>query len=392
MSAVASNFFPLGVATGAAHCNRAEERAELKRNILAGRHTWLWGRRRMGKTSLIHQVVDDLAGGRPRVAAAALDLLVAHDVVDFTQRLRALVERLSAQLVPANRKAGGKLAEAFRALKPQFSVGTLGMTVQLTTPSPPAQGVVELLLGLDRAAGLHRRRALVVLDEFQQLGALQPRGPRSLEGAVRHAAERARHVSYVFAGSQRHLLAAMFEREDRPLYRLCRKVTVERIGAADYRAFLRQASAHWPRPISAAASDAILALTGRHPYYVNALCARLWEARRAPSPEDVAAAWTRIVDEDKPVAAARLLPLPSSQRALLKAIAQTEGGVRHPASREFLAPLRLPTSTGNRAKELLEQEDFIRQEADGRWTLVDPVMAGYLLGLAGNPWRHPGAG
>ena len=70
-----------------------------------------------------------------------------------------------------------------------------------------------------------------------------------------------------------------------------------------------------------------------------------------------------------------------SQRALLKAIAQAPAGVEHPASLEFLSPLRLPTSTGNRAKEVLEQEDLIRQDDEGRWTLVDRVTASCLRSL-----------
>lgn len=375
------NFFPLGVATGAAHCNRAAEQADLKRNILAGDHTWLWGRRRMGKTSLVEQVINDLTHSRRRVAAETIDLLVVHDAEDFAARLRTTVEQLSAQFVPRSRKSSSRLTEAFSTLKPQFSFSAMGLTLKLAAPAQVVQGVADLLLGLDRAAGLHNRRAVLVLDEFQQLSQLQSGTQRSLEGAVRHAVERAQNITYIFAGSQRHLLAAMFEDEDRPLYRLCRKITLERIGSADYRAFLRQASARWPTPVTDAAIDLILALTARHPYYVNALCARLWGGRRPPSPTEVEAAWMRIVDEDQRIAADRLLRLPPSQRALLKAIAQAEGGVRHPASLEFLAPLRLPTSTGNRAKEVLEQEDFIRQESDGRWTLVDPVMAGYLRGL-----------
>ena len=374
------NFFPLGVATGAAHCNRAAEQADLKRNILAGDHTWLWGRRRMGKTSLVEQVINDLTHSRRRVVAETIDLLVVHDAEDFAVRLRTTVEQLSAQFVPKSRKSSSRLTEAFGALKPQFSFSAMGLTLKLAAPAQVVQGVADLLLGLDRAAGLHNRRAVVVLDEFQQLSQLQSGTQRSLEGAVRYAVERAQNLTYIFAGSQRHLLAAMFEDEDRPLYRLCRKMTLERIGSADYRAFLRQASARWPTPITDAAIDLILALTARHPYYVNALCARLWGGRRPPSPAEVEAAWARIVDEDKRIAADRLLRLPPSQRALLKAIAQANG-VRHPASLEFLAPLRLPTSTGNRAKEVLEQEDFIRQESDGRWTLVDPVTAGYLRGL-----------
>ena len=377
------NLFPLGVATGSAHCNRKEERAELTRNVLTGAHTWLWGRRRMGKTSLVEQGLQDLARNRRKVVAATIDLLVVHDVQDLEVRIRTVVERISASIVPKGRRSSGKLAEAFGALKPEFSFGAMGLGVRLSPPTQAMQGIAEMLLGLDRAAGMYRRRAVIVLDEFQQLGQLESGTARhGPEGAVRHAVERARNVTYLFAGSQRHLLASMFEDEDRPLYRLCRKMTLDRIGAADYRAFMRQAGiSRWRSPVADAAIDRILAATTRHPYYVNALCARLWGGERPPSVEAVDAAWSRIVDEDKRVAADRLVRLAPSQRALLKAVARTRGGVEHPASLEFLSPLRLPTSTGNRARVVLEQEDLIRRDDDGRWVLVDPVMTSYLRSL-----------
>lgn len=374
----APDLFPLGVAIGSAHCDRTVERNELATNVRSGAHTWIWGRRRMGKTSLVEQVLLDLA--RSSVAAATIDLLVVHDAGDFELRVRTAVEHLGARIVPRGRKSSGKLATAFQAFKPEFSVGALGLRVKLSVPGRPPHGIAEMLVGLDRAAGMYRRRVVIVIDEFQQLVQLASgKTPHALEGAIRHAAERAEHVTYVFSGSRKYLLASMFEDEERPLYRLCRKMTLERIAAADYRTFIRQAGERrWPRPLAESAIDGILTVTARHPYYVNALCARLWGAGRPPTVPAVQAAWSRIVDEDKRVVAGRLVRLAPSQRALLKAIAQEEGGVEHPASLQFLAPLRLPTSTGNRAKELLEQDDLIRREDDGRWTLVDPVMASYL--------------
>ena len=53
----------------------------------------------------------------------------------------------------------------------------------------------------------------------------------------------------------------------------------------------------------------------------------------------------------------------------------------HPGSHRFLSALRLPVSTGNQAREVLEKEDLIRQGDDGRWTLVDPVVSAYLRRL-----------
>ena len=136
-----------------------------------------------------------------------------------------------------------------------------------------------------------------------------------------------------------------------------------------------------PRPVADEAIARILSVTARHPYYVNALCARLWGGGQPPAAEAVNAVWSGIVAEDKRVVAGRLVRLTPSQRAVLKAIAKTEGGVEHPTSLEFLSPIRLPTSTGNRAKEVLEREDLIRRGSDGRWVLQDPVMTSYLRTL-----------
>ena len=369
--------FPLGVATGGAHCNRKQERAELARNVLEGRHMWLWGRRRMGKTSLVEQVAKDLDDAGHNVAVATMDLLVAHDAQDFESQLLKAVERLGVLIAPPGRSAVRRLGDAFKGLKPEFSVGAPGLSMKLTSPGRGGQAVVDALAALDQAAGSHDRRAVLVLDEFQQLGAMK--GGTSVEGAVRHAVERFRHVACVFAGSQRHLLAAMFEREDRPLFRLCDKMTLGRIHATDYRDFMREASARrWDGVIADGAIKRILALTARHPYYVNALCSRLWSAEAAPDVAAVDAAWERIATQDKPVAAAHVVGLAASQRALLRAIASADEGVEHPVSHQFLAPVRLAASTGNRAKEALEREDLIRQDDDGRWRLVDPVLAFYL--------------
>ena len=376
--AAGTDLFPLGIATGAAHCNRTEERAELSRNIAAGTHTWLWGHRRTGKTSLIEQVLQDLAG--TEIAATTVDLLVAHDAEDLEGRLRTAVEEVSARIAPQGQKASQKLAEAFRSLSPEFSIGAMGLKIRLTPPGPPTRGITEMLLGLDRAAGMVERRVVLVLDEFQQVSQLSPKtAPRSLEGAIRHAVERSGNVAYVFSGSQRHLLAGMFEDEERPLYRLCRKITLDRIGEADYRAFIQRASrTRWGQPVADDVIASVLKLTERHPYYVNALCARLWGDQLPPGIESVEAHWSRIVDEDGRVAAGRLRRLPASQRAMLKAIAQSEDGVEHPGSHRFLSSLRLPASTANHARTALEHDDLIHQRGDGRWTLVDPVLSSYL--------------
>lgn len=158
--------------------------------------------------------------------------------------------------------------------------------------------------------------------------------------------------------------------------------TLERIGAEDYRDFLLRAGrTRWRRRVPDEAIDRILTLTNRHPHYVNALCAPLWRADAAPSAGTVEAMSARLVAEEGGLAAGRVARLAPSQRALLRGIAEPEHGVQHPTSHGFLGTLRLPVSTGVRARDALERDDLIQREEDGRWMLVDPAMAAWLRQL-----------
>jgi hypothetical protein len=375
--------FPLGIATGAAHCNRSAERRLLRDNLRSGTHTWLWARRRMGKTSLVEQVLGEIERGRPSVPAVKLDLNVVHDAESLEQKVRREAAGLAVAVIPGRQKPQKLLQLAFDAFRPEFSVGALGMRMSLRTPETPAAGISDVLMALDAAARAVSRRAVFVMDEFQQLSSLSyGRSDITLEGAVRHAVERATHVTYVFSGSQRHLLADMFENPDRPLYRHCQKVVLERIAAAEYGKFFEKAAkARWNKPIDEDVAARILRQTYRHPYYVNALCSRLWAKTRPPKEAQVDETWAAIVAEDAAFVAHQVRTLSATQRAMLVGMA-VERSVEHPTGREFLSRSRLSASTGSQAKDVLETEDMIRQNELGHWELVDPVMAEYIRGNA----------
>lgn len=379
MPAKTKNLFPLGVATGAAHCDRTSERKHLRENLRNGTHTWLWARRRMGKTSLIEQVLSELSRGRPAIPSAKLDLNVVHDAESLESTIRREVARLGVALIPTRQKPQKLLQLAFDAFRPEFSVGAMGMKMTLRAPETPATGISEVLMALDAAARAVERRAVFVLDEFQQLGSLSyGRTDITMEGAIRHAVERATNISYVFAGSQRHLLAEMFENPDRPLYRHCQKMALERIDATDYAKFLRNAAkARWGKTLAPAVITRVLELSFRHPYYVNALCSRLWTGNAPPSEREAEARWRDIAGEDAAFVAHQVRQLSATQRAMLVGVA-VAGTVEHPTGREFLARCRLSASTGSLAKDVLESDDLIRQNENGRWELVDPVMAEYI--------------
>ncbi len=377
-----SALFPKGIATGPAFCNRDHERARLRADLRAGRHTWIWARRRIGKTSLIEQVRDELQRGRPVIRSTLIDLNAAYSDDALVQLILARIADLSLAMLPKRTRNVDALLKAFADLQPEVSLaGSLRLRFGRREAAPTT--IIDALLGLDSAAQSLNKRVVICFDEFQQLHALQQRSPTAyaLEGAIRHAVERAKQVTYVFSGSERHLLAAMFEHPDRPLFRLCQKMTLARIAAADYRAFLDAAcQSRWNKSIDAEVCDQILSLTHRSPLYVNALCNRLWSAKRAPSTGSVEKTWRRVASGDRAIAVEKVRQLSAAQRAVLFGIAH-QYPVQQPTSKDFLHPLGLSPSTAHAAIEVLEQADLIRDE-DAGWSLVDPVVQHYVLEIS----------
>ena len=367
--------FPRGLATGAAFCNREAQRAELAARVMDGTHTWIAAPRRYGKTSLLHQTLADLGRARRPVRSAVVDLLPTFDADSARDALLAAVGTIAAALVPSRRKLLQGATRFLSALQPRLVLTPAGPRLELSAGTDTVGSLADALVGLDRLADEEGRRACLVLDEFQQLGSL--RQGTAIEAAIRHAAERAKHSTYVFAGSHRHLLEQMFTERERPLYLLCEAMTLDRIAAGDYRAHLGPlARTAWGGVLDDEVVDSILEATRRHPFYVNALCARLWQAPRAPEREGVSDAWQAIVRGLESWLASEIGSLSPAQLAVLATLAR--GPSEHVTGSGFLARARLAKSTAAQAFATLGRQDQVYRADDGRYRVTDPALAEYL--------------
>ena len=377
----ADALFPRGIALGPAFCNRERERGRLAANILAARprHTWISGRRRHGKTSLIAQVLEDLGRKRaPRVAHASVDVLVVHNLKTLDEALRDAIGTLSGKLLPRRKRALDYLGKAFAAFRPELSVGTEGLKLKLAGDAPSPARIDAMLRALDAAALHYDVRGVLVIDEFQQLSRLDE--GCAIEGAIRSVAQSAKALAFVFLGSERTLLAQLFEDETRPLYRLCEHLEVGRIGPDAYRTFLRDAARlRWGSNLGDVPLGHILELTERHPFYVNALARELWDGRRAPDVGAVDAAWARLLASEAELLKARLLTVPHLTRGVLRALAAEPTAT--PTAQAVTTSLGLSAGTVAKAVRWLEEHDLMFRDDAGILRPVDPLMGQYLRSL-----------
>ena len=381
MTISTDQLFPRGIALGKAFCNRERERTQLAGNLLAGRprHTWISGRRRHGKSSLIAQALQDVQKKRGiRIEHSSVDVFVVHNLKTLDETLRDAIGALSVKLLPRRKRALDYLGKAFEAFRPELSIGTGGVKLKLAGETPSAARIDAMLRALDAAAAHYDVRGVLVIDEFQQVARLDE--GHAVEGAIRSVAQSAKALSFVFLGSEHTLLAQMFEDHERPLYMLCEHLDVGRIDAQAYRMFLNDAARLlWNVPLADQVLDALLTRTERHPFYVNALARVLWDQRKPPTMRSVDAAWAELLAEESERFKAQLLPVPHLTRAVFRSLAVQP--IATPTAQAVLSSLGLSVGTVSGAVKWLEERDLVWRDEANVLRPVDPLMGLYLRSL-----------
>lgn len=365
-----SIIFPPGLAEGEAFCNRVIERKLLAENIASNQHTVIMAPRRYGKSSLLNYVMQE-----NKVPSIWMDFLSVTSKEDVSEKIVKGAKQLLLQLSPELKKIQRQAKSLVRSLKPEISLGLLGQSISFQLGAETEVAIDEMLLQLDEYARREKKRAVIICDEFQQIAALKQSA--KIEAMIRHAVERSKNITYVFSGSNRHLLQEMFGESTRPLYRLCQPMTIERIHEEDYLAFIRKAAkSKWKSTLRIEVINKILALTERHPFYVNGLCNKLWQNKVAPTVEDVQAAWEWYVATYKTIITSDVLNLSTNQRKLIQALSREPE--REPYSAGFCSKTKISLSSVKQSLEALIRKDIVYLHSERGYTLVDPALRFYM--------------
>lgn len=202
---------------------------------------------------------------------------------------------------------------------------------------------------------------------------------KGIEGAIRHVAQQTKNLSFVFSGSNRHLLAKMFYDKARPLYKLCDRMILDRIDKKAYKAHIsKYVSKKWNSSLDDEAFELIINLTDRHPFYVNSLCRRIFDgnSKRPPNAEEVNLLWCAIVNEERQELSREMSVLSYGQRKILIAIAH--GDKKAFTSKKFLQKVNLSGSSVSEAIKILEEGDYIEKLEDNTVRFIDPLLSSAL--------------
>ena len=365
----------LQFATGDRFYDREEIRRDLKSRFLSGQtNVVLYGPRRYGKSSLVAELTADLE--KAGIPCVTLDVVKVPSIELFAA---AYVQKVYRKLAPVKfelKKLGGFL----KSLRPKLTLDASGEAGITFDAAEHEMGTEELTEILDLPQKLlpTGKRAVIVFDEFQEVGDLLP--DDRFERVMRSAIQGHENVSYVFLGSRYHMLRRMFTDHNRPFYKSALTVLLDKPPVEDSVRFVMSRFSSGGLKIGEDVAALLVAKAENIPYFIQQIGFEVFRSvsdalKKNVEEGDVLSAYSRLAGLNRDQYEQLMLTFSMAQKKLLVALAQER-------TREFDEAYRIrhrlgPSSTVNSSKRKLLEDGHIEQFAT-ECRIADPFFAEFL--------------
>lgn len=334
-------------------CDREVESAELVGAFLNERNMVIVSPRRMGKTGLIEHCFN-----KQEIVKEYYTFFID---IYATGTLRELVFTLGKAIFETLKPRGKRFVEQFFAtissLRPAFKLDQISgqpvFDIGIGDILQPLVSLEEIFNYLENAD----RRCIVAIDEFQQI-AKYPE--KNVEATLRTHIQRCKNATFVFSGSQRHMMQNIFFLASRPLYQSVSMINLEAISLEEYTKFAKNNFLKANKKISNECIERIYNLLEGHTWYMQSLFNRLYE--QLDSGEEMTISIANFVlhttvESNKTVYQNMVSMLSEKQKEVLFAIGK-QGKASEITSAEFIKKHGLSSSSSvqSAVKQLLEKE------------------------------------
>jgi hypothetical protein len=373
------NPFPIhGVVTRPAFTDRADEVARIRKTLEEpGAKLLVYGPRRMGKTSALRVAMEDHTAHGGVACLADFSTATSHgDLANrvLTASTRALGRRWKDIVHDLSRRIG-------LTLEVSADPVTGGPTASLGLGMRSASGAAEQeTLGrvLDSLDGLCEARGVslgLILDEFQEINRLGgEEGEWHLRGIIQHH----RHISYIAAGSQTHLIQRMIGK-GAAFYKLFDVLSFGPMDPEHLRGWVNdgmegggvrhQNIARW-----------ILALAGNRTRDVAQLARKTFQLTREEGRADadtVRQAFLEIIADESEPLRALWVSYAGTEEKVLRAVAS---GTESLMAADTLQRFGLASSAAaSKAAANLVAEGVMVQEGPGNYRFDNPFQKGWVI-------------
>jgi len=367
---VANPFILKGYSEDQYFCDREKETKNIHNIVENGQDITLYAFRRLGKSALIqhvfHQMDDDERVG------IFVDIWGSSSLADFTT---SLAEAVIQSSIFSRRSIPNKMKEFIVGLGASITIGMDGqpsVDFLYHDRNKPFKKLEDILAFLNGT----KKKVVLAIDEFQEIRKYEMAVP--LEANLRKLVQRFQNTTFIFSGSEYHILDDMFNNYKNPFYQSTRMMSLDKIPKGRYQTFIEGHMARGKKALSREIIEHILDITHLHTYYVQAICHLIYSQRTYPRTlQEFDRLYQSFLEEKKVFYSEVPNRMTIKQFATLKTIA-SEGLVTSPTSSAFIEklPVATPSSVQRIIQALLDKQLIIKDE--GGYRLYDVFLEHYL--------------
>jgi len=350
-------FVTNGYAGAEYFCDRVRETEDIVNLLWNGNNIALISPRRYGKTDLIRHCFEQ-EKIKDRYYTFIIDIYSTKSLAEMVNKMGKIILET---LKPKGKKAWDVFLNTVRSLKTGVSydgAGQPSLTLAVGDIANPNNTLDEIFHYLQEAD----KPCLVAIDEFQQILKYDD---TNVEASLRTYVQYCSNANFVFLGSQRHLMGAMFISPNRPFYQ---SVTVMNLRLIDLEKYWTFCKRHFNNANKMIDKDVVEHLYARFEgvtFYLQKVMNILF-MRTAPGGhcgiEELEPAINYVVDFTSLTYEDLMYQLPEKQCIVLKAICK-EGKVSQITSGKFSKKYGLvsPSAVKSAVNALLDK-DLITEE------------------------------
>lgn len=360
-------------------CDRAQESARLVKSITNGNNLVIISPRRMGKTGLIRFCYE-----KPEIKkhyyTFFIDILHTSSLREFTYLLG---KEIYESLVPRSKKMALAFVQALKSINGKFGfdpiTGMPTFSVELGDIDRPEYTLEEIF----NCLAVADKPCIVAIDEFQQISKYPE---KNIEALLRTHIQKIANSNFIFAGSERSMMQAMFLSSARPFYRSADVMELNAIDKDIYVPFVVGHFESRSRKIDSGDVGRVYDLFKGHTFYIQ----KTFNESFADTPPGdactlgtIRAAIDSMIAYNDTIFREILSNIPEKQKELLYAIAK-EGEAKQILSVGFIKRYSLASSSSvQAAARTLLDKDLIT-ETDKVYSVTDKLFAMWINGVYGN--------
>lgn len=356
-----------GIVTDKAFCNRVSEIGEIRSLVENSQNILLFSHRKTGKSSLIFKLFKEIKKNNSDVKTIYIDLYGTLSEQDFVDALFTGLTQIEPQYK--------KILKTIPGLKIVSSLDPLTGMPAVSISSEPAEKKNLLAQVMKTLESYSKKSKLVVaFDEFQEISEYTEEG---FEKRLRSFIQMHENISYLFSGSQAHLLSEMFLSAKRPFYHSAQSFPLQPIEKEDYiswaKGLFKEKNVDLPEDIM----DDIVERCDYQPLYIQQFLYKLWQARVIDF-DKVSEIEHEIINSHKNEYISVFDNLTVNQKKALKLLVKTGGASVYQTENLSSVGLKNASLLARAIQSLLDKELISK---NGTYRIQDVMFKKWILAI-----------